>query len=114
MLLFWNVAATGCLGFERHGGVRVSGKEPLSYAAQLPTPIGPIRATRWDRGPIHGFASYYTGSYINPAVLVMVVKTPLHTTGERRQTSLSSRPGRHTSAVFSCGMLFRTELACRC
>src|SRR3954447_21604850 len=27
--------------------VRVSGKEPLSYAAQLPTPIGPIRARRW-------------------------------------------------------------------
>src|SRR3954462_2655729 len=26
--------------------VRVSGKEPPSYAAQLPTPIGPIRATR--------------------------------------------------------------------
>jgi hypothetical protein len=26
-------------------GVRVSGKEPPSYAAQLPTPIGPIRAT---------------------------------------------------------------------
>jgi multidrug transporter EmrE-like cation transporter len=25
----------------------VSGKEPPSYPAQLPTPIGPIRATRW-------------------------------------------------------------------
>src|SRR4051794_18183341 len=27
--------------------VRVSGKQPPSYAAQLPTPIRPIRATRW-------------------------------------------------------------------
>src|SRR5215217_3840320 len=28
-------------------GVPVSGKEPPSYAAQLPTPIDPIRAIRW-------------------------------------------------------------------
>src|SRR4051812_9215217 len=35
---FGNVAATGCLGFERHGRGPVSGKEPPSYAAQLPTP----------------------------------------------------------------------------
>src|SRR3954467_5563809 len=31
-------------------GVRVSGKGPLSYTAQLPTPTGPIRATRCPRG----------------------------------------------------------------
>src|SRR5215213_11703664 len=44
-----------CLGmWRRHAalalngtaGVRVSGKGPLSYTAQLPTPTGPIRATR--------------------------------------------------------------------
>src|SRR3954462_4197870 len=32
-------------------GVRVSGKEPPSYAAQLPTPIGSIRATRCPHAP---------------------------------------------------------------
>ena len=45
MLLLRNVAAAGCLGFERQAGVQLGG--PSSYTAQLPTPIGPIRATRW-------------------------------------------------------------------
>src|SRR4051794_37116550 len=50
------VTGCRCLGMWRRqaalalngtAGVRVSGKGPPSYAAQLPMPIGPIRATRW-------------------------------------------------------------------
>src|SRR5215208_8486292 len=57
-----------CLGMWRRqaalalngtAAVRVSGKEPPSYAAQLPTPIGPIRATRW----LHALA-YNVGNFM--------------------------------------------------
>src|SRR5215213_9002250 len=40
MLLLWDVAATGCLGFERHDRDPSVRKGPSSYTAQLPTPTG--------------------------------------------------------------------------
>src|SRR5215213_9308391 len=53
MLLLWNVAATSCLGFERHGRGPSIREGAVVLHRPAPDANRPIRATRWPT-PVNG------------------------------------------------------------